>query len=169
MSLVTRVVVFGSVDGEASGVQLFADALTNVNSDGTPKTEYYPGDSVNLLLIVPDTYKLLAVKSTDGSIVATGSVTRTEVDRILFTEKGIQQQLSQLPAGSVTPGWYGASGVLTVDGQQVAANAAPCIADLAYSYQAERYQLTAPASLAIGAEDGDDWPIGVVAYVEKIK
>ena len=167
MSLLTKVVVFGdSASESAAGVQIFGDAIANINADGTDKTEFYPGESYYLLIIIPDDYRLLSVKATDGTLTATGQVSRTQIDRILFTDKGEAMSLSQLPAGEVTPEWYGKSAVLTVTGQQVSVAAAPCIADIGYSYTAMQYRLTAPASLNIGPEDGADWPIGVVVYVE---
>lgn len=167
MSIMTKVVVFGDAAAEsAAGVQVFADAIANINDDGTEKTEFYPGDDYYLLVIVPDDYRLLAVRSTDGSITATGQVTRSQEDRVLFAEKGVAVSLSQLPDGEVLPQWYGRKAVLTVDHQQITANIAPCITDLLYRYAALQYRLTAPASLNIGQEDGADWPIGVVVYVE---
>lgn len=170
MSLLTKVVVFGSdVAGEDSGVQLFLDEVANVNADGSAKTEFYPGDVVAMLLIVPPEFLLLSVQSTDGMVAATGSVSRTREDRVLFAEKSELLSLSQLPASAVSPKFYGKSATITVDKQSVTASAAPCIADLSYNYTARQYKLTAPGSLNIGTEEGDDWPIGVVVYVEAIK
>lgn len=169
MSILTKVVVFGSeVSGAESGVQIFADAIANINDDGTEKTQFYEGDSQYLLVIVPDEYRLVAVKCTDGIVTALGQVSRGQVDRVLFAEKDVAVSLAQLPAGEVSPKWYGRSATITVDKQQVTASAVPCIADITYTYAALQYRLTAPSSLAIGANDGDDWPIGVVVYVEAV-
>ena len=169
MSLLTKVVVFGSdVAGVDSGVQILSDDLVNIDDDGEIKNEYYPGDSRFLLVIVPDTYRLIEVKTTDGSVVATGAVTRAQKDRLLFADKDESLSLTQLPAGSVSPKWYGKTATITIDKQSVTASAAPCIADLSYNYSALQYKLTAPVSLNIGTEEDDDWPIGVVVYVEEI-
>ncbi len=169
MSLTTRVVVFGG-DESSSGVQIFSDPEKNINEDGSEKTTFYQGDSQHLLIIVPSDYRLLYVLCTDGVVAGHGSGTRQQVDRLLFSESGAEGvlSLSQLPAGDVSPVWYGNTATLTVDGQEVTANFTPCIADLSYSYRVEQYELTAPSNLNIGPEDGDDWPIGVVVYVEKI-
>lgn len=169
MSLLNKVVVFGDAAGGGdSGIQVVWDDAANVDSEGEPISAYYPGDSRYLLVIVPHGFKLVEVKSTDGTIAATGPVLRQQVDQVLFDLPDKLIDLSQQPAGGVTPTWYGRSAVHTVEGKQVKASAAPCLADLAYSYAAHQYRLTAPSTLAIGPADDDDWPIGVVVYAEVV-
>lgn len=168
MSLSTMVVVFGAGAGAgaASGVQIFADEVANVDSLGKEKTEFYPGDDFYFLVIVPDEYRLVEIKATTGLVVALGEVVREQLDRLLFAETGSQLSLAQLPDGEVSPVWYGQQGLLTIDGQQISADLAPCIADLAYSYRALQYRLTAPADLDIGPDA--DYPVGLVVYVEAV-
>jgi hypothetical protein len=169
MSLLNKVVIFGDESGSGdSGIQVFWDDVANVDSEGEPISEYYPGDSRYFLVIVPDGYRLLDVKSTDGAVSAMGSVSRPQVDRVLFDQQDKLIDLSQQPAGGVSPTWYGNSATETVEGKQVKASAAPCLADIEYSYAALQYRLTAPATLNIGPNDDDDWPIGVVVYAEVV-
>lgn len=166
MSLTTKVVVFGDDVSSSSGVEIVSDSVGNM-VDGEEKTEFYPGDGQYLLVIVPDEYRLLSVAATDGDIVATGLVSREQVDRVLFAEKNVSESLSQNIAGSITPVFYGGAAVLTVEDGAVRASAAPVIADLSYNYAAYQYRLDIPSGLEIG--DDDDYPIGVVAYVEAVE
>jgi len=170
MSLINKVVIFGDeADSGESGIQVFWDDVANVDAAGKPISAYYSGDSRYLLVIVPTGLRLLSVKPTmDNTLAAVGQVSRDQVDRLLFDLPDKLLGLSQLPAGEISPTWYGRTAVLTVEGDQVKANSAPCLADIAYSYTAMQYKLTAPTGLAIGPDDDDDWPIGVVVYAEVI-
>lgn len=169
MSLLNKVVVFGDETGSAaSGIQVVWDDFANVDATGEPISQYYPGDSRYLLVIVPAGLRLQSVKCTDGTLAAMGAVSRTQVDQVLFDLPDKLIDLSQQPSGGVSPTWYGNTAVLSVDGKQVKASSAPCLADIAYSYAANQYRLTAPSTLAIGPEDDDDWPIGVVVYAEVV-
>src|SRR5574340_26965 len=165
MSLLNKVVIFGDkTDGGDSGVQVVWDDAANVDAEGDPISQYYPGDSRYFLVIVPAGFDVTDVVPTDGTVTDMGPVTRNQVDQVLFDLPDKLIDLSQLPVGGVTPTWYGKTAVHTVEGKQVKASAAPCLADLAYSYAAHQYRLTAPPTLAIGPADDDDWPIGVVVY-----
>ena len=170
MSLINKVVIFGDeADSGESGIQVIWDDFANVDAEGKPISAYYPGDSRYLLVIVPAGLRLLDVKPTmDNTLAATGQVSREQVDRVLFDLPDKLIDLSQQPDGEVSPTWYGRTAVLTVEGDQVKASGAPCLADIAYSYAALQYKLTAPAWLNIGPDDDDDWPIGVVVYAEVI-
>jgi len=169
-ALATKVVAFGgdSAAAAAAGVAIILDAAANINADGTEKTEFAPGEPMYLLVIVPDTWRLLDVKSTSGTVSALGQVFRTQIEeRRLFAEAAKKEALSQLPAGPVAAKWYGREANLTVDGRELAASLVPSLADLTYEYEAMQYRLDAPAGLALGVDE--EWPVGVVVYVEEIK
>ena len=167
MSLINKVVIFGEDASEGeSGIQVVWDDFANVDAEGKAISAYYQGDSRLVLVIIPDKYRLVEVKPTDGSLAFMGEVSRPQIDRLLFDLPGKLLKLTQLPAGEVEPTWYGNTATLTVEDGQVKASAAPCLADIAYNYAALQYKLTAPTTLAIGPEDDDDWPIGVVVYAE---
>ncbi len=166
-SLINKVVIFGEDAGEGeSGIQVFWDDFANVDGDGEPISNYYPGDSREFLVIMPEKYRLLSVVPTSGAVAANGAVSRQQIDRILFSEKDVLQPLTRSPVGGVTPTWYCSPPVITVVDNQVKANRAPTIADVSYSYAALQYTLTAPSTLNIGSNGDDDWPIGVVVYAE---
>ena len=169
MSLLNKVVIFGDAAGGGdSGIQVVWDDAANIDSEGEPISQYYPGDSRFFLVIVPAGFNVIAVKPTDGAVTEVGLVARNQVDQVLFDLPDKLLDLSQQPADGVTPTWYGNTAVHTVEGRQVKASAAPCLADFAYSYAAIQYRLTAPPTLAIGPADDDDWPIGVVVYAEVV-
>lgn len=169
MSLINKVVIFGD-NGSAGdgGIQVVWDDFANVDESGEPINQYYPGDSRFLLVIVPAGIELVEVKPTDGTLQNMGPVSRSQVDRVLFDLPDKLIDLSRQPAGGVSPTWYGNTATETIEGKQIKANAAPCLADITYSYAAQQYQLTAPPTLAIGPEDDDDWPIGVVVYARVV-
>jgi len=171
MSLLNKVVVFGDAAGGADyGIQVVWDARANVDAAGEPISKYYPGDSRFFLVIVPAGIELVEVMATDANATVTevGPVTRPQVDRLLFDEAGKLLNLSRLPAGAVTPTWYGRTATETVEGQRIKASVAPVLADIAYSYAAIQFRMTAPPELAIGPDEDDDWPIGVVVYAEVV-
>lgn len=128
------------------------------------KSQFTPGDQVHLLLHYDHSrLRISDIKATAGQIVIAGEVSRTATDEVLFTAAGEPLQLSHIPAGALAVSWFGRSAGITRDGRNVSANAAPCLGNISYAYQATSCRFV-PPPMTLGADD--EYPVAIVVYVE---
>jgi len=140
---VTIIVNFGDSAASSATVVVEPDDYLNVDSDGNVKSELAPEDLFNFLTQVDSTVKIDSITTSAGTINSNGSVTRYKTLQQVFTDTK-QISLPTIPAGSVTPKWYGREPVLTLDGNQVSVNNCPAIAELSWQATMQSYSLTPP-------------------------
>jgi hypothetical protein len=128
------------------------------------KSQFNPGDQVFLLLHYDHArLRVSDIKATAGQVYTQGEVSRPATDEVLFVTAGEPQQLSHNPAGTLAVSWYGRSAILSRAGRNVSANAAPCLGNVSYSYQATSCKYI-PPPMTLG--DDDSYPVAIVVYVE---
>jgi len=130
------------------------------------KSQFYPGDLIYFILHYDHSrLRVSDIRTTIGQVVVQGEVSRAVTDELLFVTAGESQQLSHNPAGAIAAAWFGRSAALSREGRNVSANAAPCLGNISYTFQATscRY-VPPPMTLA----DGEDYPVAIVIYVEAV-
>lgn len=164
----TIVVRFGqSVSGSTDLFLVELDGQLNretVDGEEREKTQFYPGDEIHFLLHYDRSkYLVEAVKATAGNVQMHGWVNRSHEEELLFEVAGEAKELSHIPSGAPSVAWYGRSATLSREGRAISASAAPCLGLVSYSYQAWSGKLVPPN---IDLEDGEEFPLAVVVYVE---
>lgn len=143
------------------------DDARNRAADGTVKTQFIPGDSAFFIVQADPAVRITRVLPTAGSVQAQGEVNRAQSDSLLFAAADQQQTLSWIPAGGISPRWYGNQGSgLQVSGTTITCAAGhPCRGDLAYTARCRSYRLQTPA---VSLAKGQTWPVDVVIYYAEV-
>jgi hypothetical protein len=128
------------------------------------KSQFVPGDQVFFLMHYDHSrLRITDIKATSGQVVVQGEVSRSTTDEVLFTAAGELLQLSHIPVGGVSASWFGRSAAISRDGRNVSANAAPCLGNVSYVYQATSCRFVPPP---MTLSDDDSYPVAIVVYVE---
>jgi len=128
------------------------------------KSQFNPGDSVFMLLHYDHSrLRIVDIKATAGQVIMYGEVSRYITEEVLFVTAGELHQLSRNPSSDLAASWFGRTAALTRDGRNISANAAPCLGNVSYSYQATSCRYI-PPPMVLG--EGEDYPVAIVVYVE---
>jgi hypothetical protein len=159
------VVNYGDTAASSALVVVELDDTLNLDAAGKTKTQFYPGDLVYFLVHHDATVRITRVLTTSGTVDPLGSVLRDRTQQMLFKSPTDKQDLPHLPAGIVTPSWYGRTSNLVQDGRSLTADATPCIGEMDYDMEAELFCLTPPDLDLAGDEKHF---IGVVINMESV-
>lgn len=170
MSDVRATIVVRYGDGVDKGAFSLAllDEKMNIDAAGNVKTSFLPGDLVYFLVQLDPSLRIDKVLATDGQVVYEGECLRDRVDRTLFDGVSGARETSAIPAGPVTPKWYGRVGRnLKVEGRQMSVltitGCYPALADMSYQARFKGYRLEPPA---ISLAEGETYPVTIVIYIE---
>lgn len=154
------------------GGDVETDARAIIELDGVAnddKTRFSPGDTVNFLINY-DTAKLslVWVKSTSGNISIAGQKVEDRINQsILWIYSADTNTLSYIPAGALTPVWFGNEGVgmRLVETYTVGVTGGifPAICHITYPVSFVIGKLFTPI---VTLADEDSYPITIVAHFE---
>lgn len=165
MSGPTIVVHFGDAAAQKAFFLWEPDDEMNVDAAGKVKTQFLPGDQQWIRMQYDSTVRITAVQQSAGMMTYEESVPMDAKERLSFETTVDPVDTKWIPAGGLTPVWYGREPGLTRRGRSVTADAAPAIGDISYQYQAERWRYD-PPPMTLSANQ--DFPVLVVIFVESI-
>lgn len=140
---VSIVVRFGDAAASTAKVVIEPDETLNRDADGNILSEFPPDTPFYFLVQIDDTVQVTSITTSDGRISDRGTVTRNKTQRQVFIDTN-PVALPTIPAGPVTPSWYGRSPNLTISGVEVSVDDIPAIAELTWQARMESYMLTPP-------------------------
>lgn len=163
----TIVVKYGpGVSADTSLVVAAADSELNRNLDGSEKSNFGKDDKPFFYVHHDSSVRIVAVKPTSGMVQPMNMVSRSDTSQMLFMDRDSTQELPHIPS-SVSAEWYGNDGDLRHAGRELTvAGIVPCIGDISHTFSARLYRLHPPKLDHLKSED-DQYPIGVVVYVEE--
>ncbi|SDP69872.1 hypothetical protein [Desulforhopalus singaporensis] len=152
----TIIVPFGDgVAGDSGFIRAEIDASKHADSNGNLPSEFAPGTEVFFWLHYNAAeIKINCVAATDGGdIQRIGEVTRIKEQQITFADTE-PVELSYWPKSDPTvTKWYGRTSALTLNGKQLAATSAPCLADISYPIRAAQYKHRLVSGVSLSAGD----------------
>lgn len=154
------------------GGDVSTDAKAIIELDGVANndvTSFSPGDTVNFLINY-DTARLslMWVKATSGNISMAGQKVENRVNQnVLWLYSTDKKELSYIPAGSLTPTWFGneAAGIKLTEISTVAITGGilPAICHIAYPVSFVMGRLFTPS---VTLADEETYPVTIVAHFE---
>ncbi len=159
----TIVVKFGDQAASGSFFLVELDETMNVDAAGKVKTQFYPGDKIWFLLHYDTTVQVTDLQCSSGGVTPEGIVTRIHRDQMGFETITDPVETSHIPAGPLSPKWYGNVAGLTRSGRSVSVDNSPAIGDITYAFQADLWRFDPPA---MNLEAEEQYPVLVVIFVE---
>lgn len=170
MSIASTKIVFA---GPGADTDLYYAAIADFgrnrerNSEGeeVEKTAFHPGDPYYFLVQHDPGLRIRAVRSSWGSVQATGATTRTHSEDIQLAEPEDELETDHIPLGGVSARWYGNSPAIGNTGRAVRYRSGPlpAIGTMQYSAAWHGYRLV-PAALSL--RQGEEWPVLIVVYLD---
>lgn len=172
MSKVVLKLEFGG-PGADSGLYaaIIADFSLNRETDNegrdTEKTSFHPGDIFHFLVQHDPGLRITSVRSSWGSVQATGTAGRTHTEDIQLAEPDDAVETSHIPSGGVSASWWGNSPAIGSNGREVRYRSGPlpAIGRMSYGASWHSYRLI-PAALSLA--EGEEWPVLIVAYLDLV-
>lgn len=154
----------GVADSEIASIELDTEA-------NEEKTSFIPGDTINFLIHYDSSkLNLIWVRPTSGSVIMGSAKTVTqESSGLLWIDTTTKHSLSYIPAGGLTPVWFGnsCSGLRMTGLTEVGVSSGtfPAICNLTFSVGFIAGKLYTPLNIELQGEE--TYPIVVVAHFER--
>ncbi len=163
----STVVSFGS-DADSSALVVFElDPVLNVDVDGNEITSFGPGDDVFMRLHHDSSVELARIAATDGHVAGYGSGARDVEQLLSWVDVDAENDLDHIPLSAIAATFYGneATGLRRIGKTDlvVSGGVFPALSLLQYTAEYQLFRLIAPV---VELEDGETYPVEVVAYME---
>jgi len=166
-NIVTSMIVSfgeGVADSEIASIELDTEA-------NLEKTSFAPGDTVNFLIHFDQSkLNLVWVRPTSGSVVMGSAKTVTqEASSLLWIDTTTKNSLSYIPAGSLSPTWFGNScsgmSMTALTEVSVTGGTFPAVCNLTFPVAFIAGRLYTPLNIELQGEES--YPVVIVAHFEK--
>lgn len=161
----TRILQFGQSAGKSGGL-IMAEIDQEVHGDAG--SVFAPGTKVYFLLHLGDNLRVRSIRDTaGGTIEKLGEVVRGHSEEVLFSFSGESQDIPHVPDAIPAVRWYGRSAglVWSPGSSALAADAAPVLGVVNYSYVATQYRYTPPP---MDLEGDEEFPVEIVLETEEV-